>query len=187
MPEEHRIVPRGIHSITVYQTPVENRDLNLIEYSSVGVFLVGLALGVVYLEKWGSMQSPAGEERMRYSRKITVKEPCRIASPAPAILYNKPMPELPEVETIARGVTNGCTATASFRPGSRATATFKTPPARQAKGLAGRAILAVHRTGKHIVFELGPVGSPRSMLRSQREHSQEAPERPRRSGSCTWA
>ena len=33
--------------------------------------------------------------------------------------------------------------------------TFKTPPARQAKGLAGRTILAVHRTGKHIVFELG--------------------------------
>ena len=32
---------------------------------------------------------------------------------------------------------------------------FKTPPARQAKGLEGRAILAVHRTGKHIVCELG--------------------------------
>jgi formamidopyrimidine-DNA glycosylase len=33
--------------------------------------------------------------------------------------------------------------------------TFKTPRAQQSKGLAGRAILAVHRTGKHIVFELG--------------------------------
>jgi formamidopyrimidine-DNA glycosylase len=32
---------------------------------------------------------------------------------------------------------------------------FKTAPARQAKGLAGRAFLAVHRTGKHIVCELG--------------------------------
>ena len=46
----NRIVPRGIHGTTVYQTPAENRELNLIEYSSVGVFLVGLALGVVYLE-----------------------------------------------------------------------------------------------------------------------------------------
>jgi formamidopyrimidine-DNA glycosylase len=32
---------------------------------------------------------------------------------------------------------------------------FKTPAARQARGLEGRAILAVHRTGKHIVCELG--------------------------------
>jgi formamidopyrimidine-DNA glycosylase len=32
--------------------------------------------------------------------------------------------------------------------------TFKTPPSRQAKGLAGCTILSVHRTGKHIVFEL---------------------------------
>jgi formamidopyrimidine-DNA glycosylase len=32
---------------------------------------------------------------------------------------------------------------------------FKTPAARQAKGLEGREILAVHRTGKHIVCELG--------------------------------
>ncbi len=62
VPEENRVVPRGIHGTTVYQTPAEDRDLNLIEYSSVGVFLVGLALGVVYLEQWGSLQSQAGEE-----------------------------------------------------------------------------------------------------------------------------
>jgi hypothetical protein len=61
-PEENRVVPRGIHGTTVYQTPAEDRELNLIEYSSVGVFLVGLALGVVYLEKWGSMQSRASDE-----------------------------------------------------------------------------------------------------------------------------
>jgi formamidopyrimidine-DNA glycosylase len=35
---------------------------------------------------------------------------------------------------------------------------FKTPPGRQTRGLAGRIILAVHRTGKHIVFELGVAG-----------------------------
>jgi hypothetical protein len=57
VPEEHRIIPRGIHGTTVYQTLAENRELNTIEFSSVGVFLVGLALGVVYLEEWGSLQT----------------------------------------------------------------------------------------------------------------------------------
>jgi formamidopyrimidine-DNA glycosylase len=36
---------------------------------------------------------------------------------------------------------------------------FKTPPSRQAKGLEGRVVLAVHRIGKHIVFELGEPGA----------------------------
>jgi hypothetical protein len=56
-PEQHRVVPRGIHGMTVYQTPAENRDLNLVEYTSVGVFLAGLVLGVIYLEQWGAAQS----------------------------------------------------------------------------------------------------------------------------------
>jgi formamidopyrimidine-DNA glycosylase len=38
---------------------------------------------------------------------------------------------------------------------------FKTPPSEQANGLANRPILAVHRTGKHIVFELGGADGPR--------------------------
>lgn len=71
--------------------------------------------------------------------------------------YNEAMPELPEVETIARGVNKRVRgdriveAWFSNRP-----QTFKTPPATQARELAGRAILEVHRTGKHIVCELGP-------------------------------
>jgi formamidopyrimidine-DNA glycosylase len=32
---------------------------------------------------------------------------------------------------------------------------FKTPAAKQAKGLEGRVLLSVHRTGKHVVCELG--------------------------------
>jgi len=59
---EGRIVPREIHGIVVYQTEDENRRLNLVEYSSVGVFVVGLGLGLVYLEKWGSLQARADEE-----------------------------------------------------------------------------------------------------------------------------
>jgi hypothetical protein len=56
------VVPRSIHGIVVYQTEEENRNLNLVEYSSVGVFAVGLGLSMVYLEKWGSVQERLGEE-----------------------------------------------------------------------------------------------------------------------------
>lgn len=66
------------------------------------------------------------------------------------------MPELPEVETIARGVherVRGDRIVQAWFSGHREP--FKTTPALQAKGLEGRVLLAVHRTGKHIVCELG--------------------------------
>lgn len=67
------------------------------------------------------------------------------------------MPELPEVETIARGVHRRVRGDRIVQAWfCSLPQPFKTPRSRQAKGLAGRAILAVHRTGKHIVFELGP-------------------------------
>jgi formamidopyrimidine-DNA glycosylase len=67
------------------------------------------------------------------------------------------MPELPEVETVARGV-DARVRGDRIRDAWFAShpEPFKTPPRRQARGLEGRTILAVHRTGKHIVFELGP-------------------------------
>ena len=66
------------------------------------------------------------------------------------------MPELPEVETVARGVNRRVRGDRIVQAWfGRLPQTFKTPPSRQAKGLGGRTILAVHRTGKHIVFELG--------------------------------
>ncbi len=72
------------------------------------------------------------------------------------------MPELPEVETVARGVDRrlrGDRIVEVWFGGHREP--FKTPPARQARGLEGRAILSVHRAGKHIVCELGPAeGQP---------------------------
>lgn len=61
-PEEMRTVPRNIHGVVVYQTEEENRKLNEIEWSSVGVFMVGLGLGLVYLEKWGSQRVREAEE-----------------------------------------------------------------------------------------------------------------------------
>ena len=67
------------------------------------------------------------------------------------------MPELPEVETIARGVNERLRGDRIVEVWfGRHPEPFKTPAARQAKGLEGREILTVHRTGKHIVCELGP-------------------------------
>jgi formamidopyrimidine-DNA glycosylase len=66
------------------------------------------------------------------------------------------MPELPEVETIARGVNErvrGDRIVEVWFCGHPQP--FKNLPEIQSKGLKGRAILAVHRTGKHIVCELG--------------------------------
>ena len=76
------------------------------------------------------------------------------------------MPELPEVETIARGVderVRGDRIVQAWFGSHREP--FKTPPSRQAKGLEGRVVLAVHRTGKHIVFELGPLGCGAALTR----------------------
>ena len=62
--------------------------------------------------------------------------------------YNKAMPELPEVETIARGVNarvqGDRIVDAWF--GSHQEP-FKTSAVRQAKGLVERRIQSVHRTG----------------------------------------
>lgn len=69
------------------------------------------------------------------------------------------MPELPEVETIARGVHERLHGDRIVQVwfGSHPEP-FKTQPEVQAAGLEGWILLAVHRTGKHIVCELGRVG-----------------------------
>jgi formamidopyrimidine-DNA glycosylase len=66
------------------------------------------------------------------------------------------MPELPEVETIARGVDERLRGHRIVEAwfGSHSEP-FKTPPAAQAAGLEERVILAVRRVGKHIVCDLG--------------------------------
>lgn len=77
----------------------------------------------------------------------------------PPLFYNEPVPELPEVETIARGVDarmRGDRIALAWFGSHREP--FKTPAAQQARELAGRAFVAVHRTGKHIVCELSAKG-----------------------------
>ena len=61
-PESVRVVPRNINGTVVYQTPDEDRRLDILEYSSVGVFVIGLSLGLVYLEKWGGFRAQELEE-----------------------------------------------------------------------------------------------------------------------------
>jgi len=76
------------------------------------------------------------------------------------------MPELPEVETIARGVNarvRGDRIVEAWFGSHREP--FKTPPSRQSKGLEGRTIVGVHRAGKHIVCELG--GKDSQSIRGQ--------------------
>jgi len=70
------------------------------------------------------------------------------------------MPELPEVETIARGVDERIRGDRIVEAWfSSYPQPFKTPPKQQAKALTGRVFLSVHRIGKHIVCELGPAGA----------------------------
>lgn len=44
-----RVYPLNMHGIVLYQTAVERSRLHTVEYSSNGLFFLGLALGAVYL------------------------------------------------------------------------------------------------------------------------------------------
>src|SRR5580698_1693143 len=71
------------------------------------------------------------------------------------------MPEIPEVETLARGVNERLRGDRIVEVWfSSHTQPFKTPPALQASGLEGKTILGVRRVGKHIVCDLGEPKMP---------------------------
>jgi formamidopyrimidine-DNA glycosylase len=78
------------------------------------------------------------------------------------------MPELPEVETIARGVDERLRGDRIVEVwfGSHPQP-LKTAPATQAAGLEGRRILGVRRVGKHIVCDLG--GRDSEIARTENE------------------
>ena len=61
-PDNLRMTPRNINGYTIYQTEQEDRFLDLIEYSSVGIFLIGLSTGLVYLQKWGFVRALEAED-----------------------------------------------------------------------------------------------------------------------------
>jgi hypothetical protein len=61
-PQMMRMTPREITGITVYQTETEDRRLDIVEYSSTIVLLIGLGLSLVYLRRWGIARAIQGEE-----------------------------------------------------------------------------------------------------------------------------
>jgi|SRR5580698_11673219 hypothetical protein len=63
-PSEQRMTPRNVHGIVIYQTVKEDERLSVMEYASVSVFLVGLLLGIVYLEKWSSSRQSEMESEL---------------------------------------------------------------------------------------------------------------------------
>jgi hypothetical protein len=62
VPAELRYTPRNIHGTVVYETEEEHRRLSVLEYTSTGVFVLGLGLGVVYLRQWGVAYAISAEE-----------------------------------------------------------------------------------------------------------------------------
>ena len=79
------------------------------------------------------------------------------------MLYTCFMPELPEVETIARGLAQRVCGDVieSVWLGSKPEP-LKSPARVIARTLENSRIASVHRQGKHIVFELEPDGQPRT-------------------------
>ena len=91
------------------------------------------------------------------------------------------MPELPEVETVAQGVdrrVRGARILSAWF-GSHPEP-FKTSPARLARELESRIFHSVHRTGKHIVCELGSKDEPLP------GRSPKSPQPDREASSAQW-
>jgi len=61
IPTEERMTPRNVHGVIIYQTLEEDERLSMMEYTSVSVFVIGLFLGIVYLEKWSTVRQAEAE------------------------------------------------------------------------------------------------------------------------------
>lgn len=61
-PGTGHMTPRFISGYVIYQTEEEARRLDIIEFSSVGVFAIGLVAGLVYLRKWGITHAIEAED-----------------------------------------------------------------------------------------------------------------------------
>ncbi len=61
-PQNLRMTPRSINGYTIYQRDDEDQRLDIVEYSAVGIFVIGLACGLVYLRKWGIQRAVESEQ-----------------------------------------------------------------------------------------------------------------------------
>jgi formamidopyrimidine-DNA glycosylase len=91
------------------------------------------------------------------------------------ILYSDNVPELPEVETIARGLDKRVAGDAieSVWIGARKQP-LKSPAGLIASSLEGRKIVRVHRAGKHILFDLESTVRPGKEKRTVRGETRQA-------------
>jgi formamidopyrimidine-DNA glycosylase len=89
--------------------------------------------------------------------------------PSAQSLYPDTVPELPEVETIARGLAKRVSGDTidTVWIGSRPQP-LKSPALTIASALEGRRIVRVHRAGKHIVFDLEPASGANGRRKSSR-------------------
>lgn len=97
------------------------------------------------------------------------------------------MPELPEVETIARGLHRRVTGDSIedvWLSGKKPT--FKSRPAEIAAIIAGTRILGVRRMGKHIVFDLQGAGNARPALQTKTHKSGKAKWPPPSTTNPQW-
>lgn len=87
-------------------------------------------------------------------------------------MYPDTVPELPEVETVARGLAKRVSGDTidSVWIGSRPQP-LKSPAATIAATLEGRRIVRVHRAGKHIVFDLEPAPETNGKRKSPRSRA----------------
>ena len=103
------------------------------------------------------------------SDSLGCRELCSTATP---ILYPDGVPELPEVETIVRGLHSRVAGDTieSVWIGSRKQP-LKSPAAVIASALEGKRVVRVRRAGKHIVFDLGGV-KPKKSRRTEGQMAQ---------------
>lgn len=61
-PTDLRMTPRTIHGEVVYETEQEDRRLTMTEDGSIIALGIGLGVGFLYFEKWGSLRSREAED-----------------------------------------------------------------------------------------------------------------------------
>jgi len=110
------------------------------------------------IELWRSKREIGGKG----ARVIGLRSVWTARGPSPHILYPDCVPELPEVETIVRGLDKRATGDTieSVWIGSRKQP-LKSPAGVIASTLEGKRIVRVHRAGKHIVFDLEKAAQPK--------------------------
>jgi formamidopyrimidine-DNA glycosylase len=104
------------------------------------------------------------------------------------ILYPDSVPELPEVETIARGLDRRVAGDTveSVWIGSKKQP-LKSPADLIASTLEDKRIVRVHRAGKHIVFDLEGDTQPKKVKRASRGQTRQAASLPRSSAeTAQW-